>query len=140
MEYICKLNAILTERNITNEEFTDKIGISRAALKGIINNETLPSFSVAFHISEILKMDIRDIWIRVKEQTADGILDDYIESLELSVRAENALRRKRIVTVRDLLDSDFDFKKIRGVGEQIEAEIINKISEVRTRIKQFNKK
>lgn len=64
MEFKCKLKVIFAERNITSKELADKIGISRAAISGLINNKSLPSFETAYLISEELGMDIREIWAK----------------------------------------------------------------------------
>ncbi|MFJ7681140.1 helix-turn-helix transcriptional regulator [Peribacillus butanolivorans] len=62
MEFKCKLKVILAEREIRHGEFALKVEISRAAMSGLLNNRSLPSFPVAYRISEELDLDIKEIW------------------------------------------------------------------------------
>jgi putative transcriptional regulator len=64
MEFKCRLKVILAEREIKYGEFAQQIEISRSAMSGIMNNRTLPTFAVAFRISEALGMDIKEIWTK----------------------------------------------------------------------------
>ncbi|WP_409297779.1 helix-turn-helix transcriptional regulator [Peribacillus sp. SCS-26] len=64
MIFKCRLKVMLAERDLQHGDFANRLGISRAAMSSLVNNRTLPSFSVAYRISEELQTDIRDIWIR----------------------------------------------------------------------------
>lgn len=64
--YKCRLKVILTEHNIKFGDFAEKIQISRSAMSGLMNDKSLPTFPVAYRISEELNMDIKEIW-RKKE-------------------------------------------------------------------------
>jgi len=66
MEFKCRLKVILAEREMKYGEFAQQIEISRSAMSGLMNNKTLPTFAVAYRISENLDMDIKDIWIKQK--------------------------------------------------------------------------
>lgn len=64
MEFKCRLKLILTEKEIKYGEFAKQIKISQAAMSGLLNNRSLPSFAVAYRISEELEMDIKEIWVK----------------------------------------------------------------------------
>lgn len=63
-----KLKVLLVERDITQKEFAEKVGISSSAMNKLCNKHSLPEFMTAYRISEELNMDIREIWIREDEQ------------------------------------------------------------------------
>ncbi|MGG0554903.1 helix-turn-helix transcriptional regulator [Priestia aryabhattai] len=67
MDFICKLEAILVEKEIKHEDFAKIVGVSPAGLSSLVNNKNLPSFESAYRISEALEMDIKEIWIRSKD-------------------------------------------------------------------------
>jgi len=64
MKYKCRLKVIFAERDIKQGEFAKKVGVSASAISSLVNGHTLPSFTVAYKISEQLNMDIREIWIK----------------------------------------------------------------------------
>ncbi|MGE7650461.1 helix-turn-helix domain-containing protein [Peribacillus frigoritolerans] len=68
MNFKCKLKLILTEKEIKYGEFAAQVKVSLATMSGLMNNRTLPSFAVAYRISEVLEMDIKEIWIKIEEE------------------------------------------------------------------------
>lgn len=62
MKFKCRLKVILAEKEISHGEFAKKIGISASALSTIINNKSLPTFSVVYRICKELDMGIEEIW------------------------------------------------------------------------------
>jgi putative transcriptional regulator len=63
----CRLKVIFAEREITQEEFAKKIGITGSALSGIVRGRTLPQFETLYNICEELNLDIKEIWVKVDE-------------------------------------------------------------------------
>lgn len=68
MEYKCKLKVLLAENDLKHGEFAKMVGVSLSTMSGLVNTKTLPTFSVAYRISEELNMDIRDIWVKVVKE------------------------------------------------------------------------
>lgn len=68
MKFKCRLKVILAEKEIKHGEFANKVEMSSAAFSLIVNNRALPSFESSFKISNELNMDIRDIWIEVRDE------------------------------------------------------------------------
>jgi putative transcriptional regulator len=62
----CRLKVIFAERDIVQEKFAKKIGITGSSLSGIVNGRTLPQFETLYNICEELQLDFREIWVRVK--------------------------------------------------------------------------
>jgi putative transcriptional regulator len=62
---------ILAEKEIRHGDFANKIGLSSSAFSLIVNNHGLPSFDSMYKISEELDMDVRKIWLRVKNESID---------------------------------------------------------------------
>ncbi|MEK0285903.1 MULTISPECIES: helix-turn-helix transcriptional regulator [Bacillaceae] len=64
MKYKCKLRVILAEKEIKHGDFAERIEVSKTTMSNLINGRTLPTFDIAYKISEKLNMDIREIWIK----------------------------------------------------------------------------
>ncbi|WP_297987239.1 helix-turn-helix transcriptional regulator [uncultured Anoxybacillus sp.] len=71
MRFKCRLKVILTEKEIKQGDFAERIGISQGALSAIVNNRSLPSFTVAYAICEELNMPINEIWVKTKKSPAE---------------------------------------------------------------------
>jgi putative transcriptional regulator len=65
--YKCRLKVIFAEREIVQEKFAKKIGITGSALSGIVKGRTLPQFETLYNICEELQMDFREIWVKINE-------------------------------------------------------------------------
>lgn len=66
-KYKCRLKVIFAEKEIKQGEFAKKIGVSPAGMSAIVNNNSLPTFSVLWNICEELGMDFREIWKKTEE-------------------------------------------------------------------------
>lgn len=69
--YQCRLKVIFAEKKIDDRTFTqgkfaEKAGISLGALSSIVNDKSLPSFPVAYSISEELGLPLSEIWRKVE--------------------------------------------------------------------------
>ncbi|MEH6990577.1 helix-turn-helix domain-containing protein [Cytobacillus firmus] len=67
VEYKCRLRVILAEKEIKHGDFAKQINTSAAAFSSIVNNRTLPSFETTYKISEVLEMDIKEIWVKIEK-------------------------------------------------------------------------
>lgn len=67
MKFKCRLKIIYAEDEITQEELSEKTGISSTTLSALANNKQLPSFKTSYVISEAVKRPINEIWVRINE-------------------------------------------------------------------------
>ena len=57
------------DMNLTQEELADKLEVSRQTINAIESDKYLPSLGLAFHIANLFKIKIEDIFIYTKEDT-----------------------------------------------------------------------
>jgi putative transcriptional regulator len=62
MKFKCRLRVILAEKEMRQGELCEVAKVSRPALSSLVNNNSLPSFEVAYRIAEALDMRIEEIW------------------------------------------------------------------------------
>ncbi|WP_026678758.1 helix-turn-helix transcriptional regulator [Fictibacillus gelatini] len=67
MKFKCRLKIIYAEDEITQEELSEKTGISSSTLSALANNKQLPTFTNAYIISDAVKRPINEIWVRINE-------------------------------------------------------------------------
>lgn len=58
-----KLKVFRAEKNITQEQLAERIGVSRQTVNAIESNKYLPSLGLAFKIVKLFKVPIEEIFI-----------------------------------------------------------------------------
>ncbi len=66
MKFKCRLRVILAEKEIKHGDFAKAIGVSTGGLSAIVNNKSLPTFTVVYRICEELEMGINDVWVKIE--------------------------------------------------------------------------
>ncbi|BDH82204.1 helix-turn-helix transcriptional regulator [Lactococcus lactis] len=61
------IKKIRTKNNWTQEEFANKVGISRQAVISIEKGKYTPSLELAFKISKVFEMPITELFIQKEE-------------------------------------------------------------------------
>ncbi len=79
---ILRLKELLKEKDITGKELAEKIGISETGMSNIVKGKSLPRQEVLLQISEILDVDIRELFYSTKETQSDTL---YIKKDEVFV-------------------------------------------------------
>src|SRR3990167_2896947 len=62
MKILCRIRALRKEKNLTQEELADKLGISRQSIISVESGKSLPSLSLALSISELFNKAIEEIF------------------------------------------------------------------------------
>lgn len=72
MEIQSRLKVIFAERNIRQNVFAEKVGLSKSALSQLVTGKTTPTLEVAYRIAKELDLNVMEIWvIKEKEPAPD---------------------------------------------------------------------
>lgn len=76
MEIVCNLRVIFAEiktkdRTFRQEDFAERVGLSKAALSALVNGHTLPTLPVAYRIARALGRPVEEIW-----EPKDGAMEN----------------------------------------------------------------
>ena len=63
-----KLKVLRAERNWSQEELGQKVGVSRQAINAIEREKVYPSLPLAFKLADLFDLQIEDIFIRDEPQ------------------------------------------------------------------------
>lgn len=66
MEIQSRLKVIFAERNIRQNVFAEKVGVSKTALNQLVNGSTLPTLKVAYRIAKELGLTVEGIWVEIE--------------------------------------------------------------------------
>lgn len=73
---ILRIDEILTEKGISNTDFAEKLGVSPTSASAFKNGRTKPKFDTLIKMSEVLKVDIRELF---KPTNGQSLLDGFVE-------------------------------------------------------------
>mgnify|MGYP003589724311 CR=1 FL=1 len=76
---ILRLKEVLKEKGITSKDLALKVNITENALSMIINGKRQPRFELLIEISNVLDVDVRELFIPTKEDEQETI---YIQTKE----------------------------------------------------------
>ncbi len=102
-----QLKKILYEKNITQQELADKLGIKRPMISQWITSSRNPSLTSVRKIAEVLKTDI-NYFLQEKKSSEDEKINlkfimNFIEENNKRINAEMSLMKKEIETIKETL-------------------------------------
>ncbi len=90
---VLRLKALIKEKGITGKDLADKIGISETAMSNIVKGQSFPRQEVLIQLSEVLDVDIRELFNPTKETPKQTIYikegDDFKEIGEIKGTLKN---------------------------------------------------
>lgn len=60
---LCRIRALRKEKDLTQEELADKLGISRQSIISVESGKSLPSLSLALQIADLFEKTVEEIFI-----------------------------------------------------------------------------
>lgn len=70
---ILRIKELIKEKSITGKELAEKVGISETAMSNIVKGQSLPRQELLIEISNVLDVDIRDLFHSTKETNTETI-------------------------------------------------------------------
>ncbi len=140
---VLKVNVSMEEVRVGQEINYDRL-ILDVWTNGAISPEDAVKESakiLARHVDMFVNLGQRaealGVAVSGKEESKESILEMNIDDLELSARSSNCLKKAGIKTVGKLIDySEADLMKIKNFGAKSAKEVIEKLSEYKTTLKE----
>lgn len=65
---LIRLKDVLKEKGMSGKELAERVGVSQPAISDIVNEKSFPRPELLKQISEVLDVDIRDLFIKTKDE------------------------------------------------------------------------
>jgi len=88
---ILRIKELLKDKQMTGKELVEKIGITETSLSRIIKGDQQPRFELLTQISEVLDVDIRELFNSTKITSKESVYikrgGDYVSIGEIKVNS-----------------------------------------------------
>lgn len=110
MKYIirCKIRDLRKDRDLTQEELADKLGISRQALIALEQGKSLPSLDLAFGVASIFQKSVEEIFTDIENKLNLQAKEKYQLNFPQTGRKEKIMSRDLMPFNRFSLGRFFD--------------------------------
>lgn len=88
---VFRLKDILDQRSISGKDFANDLGVTEATVSNLNKGEAIPRKDLLIKIARTLDVDIPDLFLRVRDQTTNELIDEAMQLLERAKRGNKDL-------------------------------------------------
>ena len=90
---ILRLKELMSQKGISREELSKKVGVSMTTISNINSEKNLPTINLLLHIAEALDVDIREMFVSTRKNSVTQ--SEINEAKELIATGLNILSGKK---------------------------------------------